>query len=1758
MPRRKLSRRRSTVVSNAVSPSHLIDALEQRLMFTTFSAPAGGLQEFQFEAAGGVVMRLAYSDVTFEAFGVIVNPLNNNATVTNFISPDTMTPPQVGVNLFSIYVSQSFPDSVITVAPIPRVAPGQNYRADQPFGGGHPIHVFPAVNGQAYTIAPGGIGSGVLGATTLPIANVNPGDVPIISVADPGPTGVYPGDYFGDGTLHAGFYVPNDATTGLPQNFQAFKFAGEVFGGVSVSGNIQMVYAGSLLTGDATGISVPIGSTNTRTIPGNFNIGGDIRDLITAGDVGGAIGINGTNSVPNYSTGFDATIGGKVGQVEQLNGGFFGTMEVSHSTTVPGIADDVPEQEVELKNTGNFFNGDPGGIGQIFEGTGQVFLPYVTPPHLPAPFTNDTAATAQYLGTEQAVDVTGIPLFNQNGTQSYDTYVEGTLQNAPPYNGGGDPADWYAVSMLAGVPLTVQLGGPNTGLIITELQDPSGRIIASDIESVGGGAVQVRTDRPGIYRIGLVPVAGASNLDLAYTLTVSGTGDQGLGVLAAGGRVSDMGQDGFLTISNGDFGGIVAAGSLISITTGPTALATPPAPIFASSTIIVSNGSLRTIIADSIGTTTPSGIGEGPFLNVPHGSVGLLQSTNPITGVLEFETQFDPGYLALATPQFVTNTPYATAIGGSIQTIDAATTLVMDAGVDGGIGTIRAGNMATNPASYIDVNADNTGSDGIIDLVDVVGQFGTLAAGGPDFVTHDGGDVRYVQIGGAIFLPLAFGQVLDVATQYTAGETTNFTDDSGNIIAVTADGPTTTTTQQLVTGTITTTATVTTGPQASILSYPVLDKGGKIPLVISSTGSLTIAGAGNAGTTSNVEIGRVSIFGIGRQITPAVKTIGTSTVPATDANGNQLIEQIVPTNAPAGVTTNSFTDTTDEFLSITGPAKIDVLNTVATIDIRFPLNSPVEVYNATRGELVNFTAPGIGTLKVNGNLGFATPVGTPAAVLQRAVVSEGNTYPFVQQHTAVTLGTGFVVPTTGQDLNTTGDAVSIQVGGAVGNVNAGGTIQSLVANAGQSLGVAGAKPILGQFNGIVGPILGARLLYVNVGQGLLPSGAGLVGLAGIYATYKVGIVNNNGNPNGNIRGNIISAENDPSGTGIDSVTLQNASIIGAQIGTIHDSIVPPRIPQFIETSPLSGVPRVVAFNGNNFSPGQPIYVYDVGPVTVSGLGGIIGTQIYAGSLAAISVVNGGFGIFSSDFQGQSAKRIGSVTASGYGIRDTVINAVGFLGPVTLTGNGTLLPTTTFPIDVRPSDTVNALDPFFGTTPDRLIDINKILGTTAVTPNIANVTDTGVLEDSTLSGADFTGLTADKARTATPITSINVLPAPSAPNIPYIGTIFSNSISFGGTVGYLRVVQAIDGLQVTAGALRRTTFSSSVNRLGISVAGTITNLTVHGNLGFLVRDPRTGLNIPDSYVSAGGPSGTIGTLRVLGNMSADVTANGEIQNMLVFGDVTGSITALGQGVHTGLGNLRVFGAIFDGTTHITGNVGSIIVYGGLGSSTGSLAITGNANLIQIGADRKRRGSALKLALSVNGTLKKLAVFGQITGSVNIGGDLTNLSVQGDATTPNIITGNINVGGRLGTASVINGNIASDISAENSISRFVLTRGNVNSGATVESKIDSIRDFRIVGGANYGLNGSLLAPSGIGEHIDISGNIGDGVNPAVITSTSISSLVVRGSILSGASISTRFNLDQLLVDGDINTGAVIVAHPLRKITVKGKNNGTITKV
>ena len=767
--------------------------------------------------------------------------------------------------------------------------------------------------------------------------------------------------------------------------------------------------------------------------------------------------------------------------------------------------------------------------------------------------------------------------------------------------------------------------------------------------------------------------------------------------------------------------------------------------------------------------------------------------------------------------------------------------------------------------------------------------------------------------------------------------------------------------------------------------------------------------------------------------------------------------------------------------------------------------------------------------------------------MPRAVIANGNSYPFLQQHTGVVIGSG-IANTGAGDVGGSGDVVDFLVGGGVANVQVGGVLQTLVANY-----LAKSPP--GQFDGIDGPVVATSILNTNIGQGIEYNGSGLAGTGGLFATNVIGVVDNNGNPGANIRGAIVSGAEGTTQS-ISYVQLVNGSIIDAHIEAIVDA-------NFAELSDL-GPPLTSGGTFTNELPSANPYQYDIGAVSVSGLGGIIGSDIGAQNIGPVIVANGGFGILQSSIVNSGLGRIAQVDASGYGIRDTTIGGGGYLGPIIATGNGSQLATATYPLAVRESDAGNMLiDPAFGMLPSPQTDIEGALGVTSAAVE-AGVTDTGAIEDDTIfCQQDLTALVAHSIRTAQPdFLPVTVPGEPVVPNIPYYGTPFVNSVSVGGTIGKIAIYGVTDGLQVVAGRLRRLQTNGNVSRLGIAVAGSIDFVTAHGNLGQTITDPGTDTQIPDSYIRADGPAGQIMNLQVFGSLAANTTVTGRIGTFIVNGDIAGSLTDQGNVTGTNPANvsaysvqmLRVAGGIRDGSLSLAGRVNNLIVNGGLGASTDTLTLAGSANKISVGASRQP-GAKLALALTVNGSVNQLSVYGQITGSVKVLGNLQSLLVTGDGQSADAIAGPITVTGNLANATVTNGNVAADVTVGGNLNSFTVNRGSILAGATLLDQLGNIRNVRVGGGAAYGIDGSVMAPAGVGLSVSTTGALGDGTDPATISALSGNAISIGGNVSANAKVAIVATLNNLTVGGSIAAGGSVSGHPIRHSRVHGTTTGTL---
>ena len=1092
---------------------------------------------------------------------------------------------------------------------------------------------------------------------------------------------------FGTGTIVSGMQVAA-TNTGAPQDFGRFLWDGTLTGQVHISGSMDYFYAGWVLVGDPTTppiyrfspggavaglpyLTLPYSNTDHA---GDFTVGGDLRNFLTLDTIGSDSGTAG--AALTYLTRGKFVVGGRVGEMHGLED-LVGTVDVANT---PNNAASMPltEQihEVELQT-----NGAQANINAAFA-AGYEAQPT---------FFNDTFATAQYVG---AINST-------RGNNVID--IAGLIQAKPTTV---DDNDYYAVSLMAGQVIRVSMDDAALGL---DLIDPDGRVVATNQDFIAGAEiatapVQWTTDRPGSWRIHVyvIPlvIGGVPGNHLAYPYDVflqSAPSDTygmniAVGAVRMAGCIFDApgnNKGTSFNARNGDMGALIA-GTAMNLASPPDQLldedtyetsGLPPQGALLGATVNVTLGNLR----DMQGATIVN-----PSTDVFNGSVGLLTTTG---GDLQFNTAFF-NFGLTGIPRANDHDPAGvarqTAVGGDIQRVQASGNLsaglmangrigVINVGSWGALGTqpagLPAGTVAAEPLGFLVANADNQGSDGTIDLIDVTGDVGRALigglAGGPGIITGPGGNVRYMHVGGNLHRDSYFGGSVetDDATLYRPGESISFMDDSGTPMLI----------QPVAT------VPVPVGgvaPSITLRAYGVRGSGGSAIVNITSTDSVTVSAQGISPNAS-VEIGTVTVGGAGTAVAPG-------------ANG-QFIAPAVGLPRLA--------------VNFGGTAAVDVFDLVGGNFYQVQNNSK-SVDNKRNavdyGELVNITATSIFNLT-------AANIGVPKQSTDQAIignVARLNAFPFLGQTTGVVVGNlGYVTAL-----------------GAIGNINSTGIIGTITADSDRKItpGVLTSR-VHAPLEGIVAPIASTGgINTVWVGRGMTTAGnALLLSWGGLYSNGPIGNVTADG---ADIYGAIVST------TSIGTINVRNnGSLIWADIGVptalngmqkalLNTAVVDP-------PAPITD-PTIFQINNINVQGSMP--VRGVAAKT----GGIIGCNIAAGRINNISVTRG-FGIINTAI-GTSAQtgRLNTIATDGYGIRDVIMGIGVILGKMTATGNGTQLPSTGFSTSVRKSETMD-IDPSTHFPPNRATDLHRYLGTSTANPTIANdnnragITRSGVIAGSTV-------------------------------------------------------------------------------------------------------------------------------------------------------------------------------------------------------------------------------------------------------------------------------------------------------------------------------------------------------------------------------------------------------------------------------------------
>ena len=584
--------------------------------------------------------------------------------------------------------------------------------------------------------------------------------------------------------------VPRNLEPGVLSNgtFGSFLFGGTVTGRVNLQGGLETFYAGQIITGDSSGI----GLQDPVTAIDNFAVRGDLRNLVSPATIGG---IDPTLGAPTYRSGFQLAVGGKLGQIYTPES-ILGTAGVLGSARVPTLTEGQPEIEG---------NGGGGAFENFVLSNGA--------------FVNDTFDTPQYVNS-----------FTSRGrgfgeqAQLYGNIFIPTNPVAPR-----DPVDYWAMPLLAGQQVEVEFINVGPSPARVGIFDPTGRLVDTDY-GVGGEPFRFTPSMPGTYRFAVAfngdtafTGAGPVPSQTSYELRLSRIANVSVGGIVAG---ADIVNPDTIPIRafNGDLGAITAGGNLSS-----------------NGAVEADNGNLRSVNGGAL---------VNPVLYVPRGSVGLLRTTSGRLAVNPGATSNGLAQrLPLADGRIVNP-----AVGGSYQMVDGAGQVIGSYLANGGIGIVRGATLigGTGGETAFVVDADQSGNDGIIDLIDSGGDLGTSTTGGPIISTGPGGNIRYIRAVGTPFRDPIFGRGAPETTVFQPGETARITDDSGSTVTL---RPTPSTFPELTPG-----GTIPLQDTLTVTTYPIRS-GGQVIVDVTSTGGLN---ASESGTSA--EIGQVTLNGLGTAV----------------------------------------------------------------------------------------------------------------------------------------------------------------------------------------------------------------------------------------------------------------------------------------------------------------------------------------------------------------------------------------------------------------------------------------------------------------------------------------------------------------------------------------------------------------------------------------------------------------------------------------------------------------------------------------------------------------------------------------------------------------------------------------------------------------------------------------------------------------------------------------------------------------------------
>lgn len=911
-----------------------------------------------------------------------------------------------------------------------------------------------------------------------------------------GGLGLYPLDFVYDykndlGELPAGFFVLKNPQSQLPMNFGNFIIDGILTGTVNVSGSISMLYTGMNLLGVTAGINGTVDSATTSAP--NLIVGGNLNSLLSKTSMGTdktayvlVPYLKSSNTITDYCTGLKMQVGGSIGNISAM-GDISAAYNVINDPNAFPMSLDYSLIEYETLDETDVKTGIlPVGMWQ----------------------NDDSQANAQRLfPVRKRIADPQIP----GNTKIKDVY--NVIANWSKTDTTIDP-DYFSFSLMAGQKIRVSY--TYTDLRSLALYDPDGRQVASTFQygssyNTDGSSMAIgdsfvwTADKTGLWCVGAQIGYNSGTMNL----TVEVLDDNGLNLAISTIQCANLANWNYegsaIQVKQGDLGVIEVSGN-ISLYSYYDSLLTEdgyrqggytPNETWVGAVIDIQNGNLRTLIAGDDSIISGAEI---------HGSVGLIQVNGDLIynedllGYMPRTNDHDPVGVArqvaidgsfqhvIVTGNllgcFMSNGPMGVLDVTGSYNVDTTITIPDPEQPDKPLGTYAL----TGDGSFIYVDADRSGKDGIIDLIHVGGDFGNSSYGGPGISTGRGGNVRYITVDGALYRDTFFGyNNQDDWIDYLPGNVFNVIDDSGTPIKITSTSPT-------GSGT----------PGFSVRTYGIRGSGGAVVCNVRTDGGVSVTAKAAAYSSGRAEIGLIEANGSG-----AAFSTDTNGKPQAPTKANGQLNALFSGNVPIDV------------YSLTGGNFYTIQNTSQTI------NKYKQVLEY--GEIVNINATSIYSLKL-ATIGFAKQ--TTDQIVQDETIRT-STFPFSSQHNLIQAGSfGYISSL-----------------GAMGNIYCSGNIYKITPNSDNKKTPTAPKPKLGlPFEGIVAPIFATGQIYdVNVGEGLAPSGSGDFELCGIFANGAINTIRSDGGDNstnnhGDIRGDIWS------NTSINRIYLRNnASLIGCDV-----------------------------------------------------------------------------------------------------------------------------------------------------------------------------------------------------------------------------------------------------------------------------------------------------------------------------------------------------------------------------------------------------------------------------------------------------------------------------------------------------------------------------------------------------------------------------------------------------------------------------------